>query len=129
MLKWSTAILLAITLFSSCKEKEQDIAHVSHILVMYRGASMAPASLTRTKQEAYAIANELLYQVKNGGHFAEIAKQYSDCVSSSQGGKLDPFKRGVMAIPFENAAFKLKSGEISDIVKTEFGFHIIKADP
>jgi peptidyl-prolyl cis-trans isomerase D len=64
---------------------------------------------------------------KNPEKFAELAKQYSqDPGSAPQGGDLGYFGRGAMVKPFEDAAFKLKEGEISPVVESEFGFHIIK---
>ncbi|TWO72651.1 peptidyl-prolyl cis-trans isomerase [Caenimonas sedimenti] len=80
------------------------------------------------KEKAKAKAAELLAQVrKNPASFAEVAKKESqDPGSAKQGGDLDFFARGAMTKPFEDAAFKLKEGEISDVVETEFGYHIIQ---
>lgn len=57
--------------------------------------------------------------------FAELAQQYSDCSSAKRGGDLGPFGRGAMQKPFEQAAFALKVGELSDPVDTDSGVHII----
>ncbi|MEA1871731.1 MAG: peptidylprolyl isomerase [Candidatus Bipolaricaulota bacterium] len=70
-------------------------------------------------------ANEVLDKLNNGGDFAELAKEYSTCPSAEGGGDLDWFSRGRMVPEFEEAAFALQVGEMSGIVKTEFGYHII----
>ncbi len=72
-------------------------------------------------------AEDLLQRVKAGDDFAALAKQYSeDEVSSTKGGDLDYFGRGAMVPEFEASAFAMKTGDVSDLVKTSFGFHIIK---
>jgi peptidyl-prolyl cis-trans isomerase C len=69
---------------------------------------------------------DLLSQIKKGADFAELAKANSACPSSAQGGDLGFFKRGRMLPAFEKAAFELETGQISDVVETRFGYHIIK---
>ena len=78
------------------------------------------------KKEAKKKAEEALDKVKNGEDFAEVAKEYSQDSSASNGGELGTFGRGKMVKEFENAAFSMKAGDISDIVETEYGYHIIK---
>ena len=69
----------------------------------------------------------MLEKAKSGQEFSELAKEYSDdTVSASQGGDLGYFTKGKMVKAFEDAAFNLKPGEISDIVESEYGYHIIK---
>jgi len=71
-------------------------------------------------------SNEFLEAIKAGGSFETIAKEASSCPSSERGGDLGEFGRGQMVPEFEEAAFALQPGEISDVVKTQFGYHIIK---
>lgn len=90
----------------------------SHILLTTEGKDDAAV---RTQAE------QVLKEAKSGADFAALAKKYSQDESNAQnGGDLDYFSRGRMVPDFENAAFALKPGEISNLVKTEFGYHIIK---
>ncbi|WP_415238248.1 SurA N-terminal domain-containing protein [Seleniivibrio woodruffii] len=72
------------------------------------------------------LAADVLAQIKAGADFAEMAKKYSADSSGQQGGDLGYFSKGQMVPEFETEAFRLKNGEVSNIVKTDFGFHIIK---
>ncbi len=96
---------------------------VSHILITADKA--APAA---ERDKARAKAQELLAALKqNPNQFADVARKNSqDPGSASKGGDLDFFGRGAMVKPFEDVAFALKKGETSDVVETEFGFHIIR---
>ncbi len=76
--------------------------------------------------EKQSQANEILERIKNGESFEELAKQYSLDGSRRSGGDLGMFGRGVMVKEFEQAAFALKVNEVSPLVKTQFGYHIIK---
>ena len=72
-------------------------------------------------------ALEILEKIKKGEKFGPLAKQLSiDSGSAKKDGNLGYFTRGMMVKPFEEAAFKLQVGEVSDLVKSEFGYHIIK---
>lgn len=69
----------------------------------------------------------ILEKIKNGEKFGNLAKEFStDKGSGKKDGNLGYFTKGMMVKPFEDAAFKLQIGEISDPIKTEFGYHIIK---
>ncbi len=76
--------------------------------------------------EKLSTAQEVLNKLNSGESFAKLAEQYSLDGTRKHGGDLGFFGRGVMVKPFENAAFALEKGQISGIVKTEFGYHIIK---
>ncbi|MBU0908414.1 MAG: SurA N-terminal domain-containing protein [Proteobacteria bacterium] len=80
------------------------------------------------KQTRRAEIEKILAKAKAGEDFAALARQYSEDGSATQGGDLGFFGRGQMVKPFEDAAFGLQKGEISDIVETQFGFHIIKLE-
>ncbi len=70
---------------------------------------------------------EILEKIKNGEKFGKLAKEFSiDTGSGKKEGNLGYFTKGMMVKPFEDAAFKLQVGELSNPVKTEFGYHIIK---
>ncbi|MBZ2174417.1 peptidylprolyl isomerase [Schnuerera sp. xch1] len=71
-------------------------------------------------------ANSILSEINDGLSFGEAAKKYSTCPSKENGGDLGEFSRGKMVPEFENAAFDMKEGEISEPVKSQFGYHIIK---
>jgi parvulin-like peptidyl-prolyl isomerase len=99
----------------------------SHILVAYKDSRSAAGNITRTKDQARKRAEEAMKKAKAGKDFAVLAKEYSDDPGSGpKGGDLGVFPRNMMVKPFADAAFALKPGEISGIVETDFGFHVIK---
>lgn len=100
---------------------EQELIRASHILIAFN-----PTDDDKVREEKRARAGEILEQARGGANFAQLAVQNSDCPSKSQGGDLNFFRRGQMVKEFETAAFALDVGEISDIVETKFGYHIIK---
>ncbi len=95
----------------------------SHILITAGKGGSAP-----DKVQARKLAESVLAKVKaNPGDFAKLATEYSkDPGSAPKGGDLGWFGRGMMVKPFEDAAFSLKDGQISDVVESDFGFHIIR---
>ena len=90
----------------------------------FKAGSQLKAShiLVKTEKEA----KDILAQIKAGGNFEELAKKNSVDSSAAKGGDLGWFGQGTMVPAFEQAASKLKEGEVSDVVKSDFGFHIIK---
>ncbi len=101
-----------------------DTVRASHILLMYAGSARSTA--TRTKEEALSEIQSLKASIDAGEDFAELAGAHSDCPSKQRGGDLGAFGRGMMVGPFEETAFGLPVGAVSDIVETDFGYHIIK---
>ena len=97
--------------------------HASHILIG-AGASASPEAKAEAKKKAEQVLAEVK---KNPAKFAELAKKYSqDPGSAEKGGDLGTFGRGSMVKPFEDAAFSMKPGEVSGLVQSDFGYHIIK---
>lgn len=97
----------------------------AHILIQYAGSAQAPTSTTRTKDEARALAEKIRGMVTTK-NFSDLAKKYSEEPGAKDsGGDLGWFGKDVMVSEFEAPAFALKSGEISQVVETPFGFHII----
>lgn len=94
----------------------------SHILLTVE-KDAAPDVRAQKKKEA----EEVLAELKKGADFADMARKHSGCPSKDKGGDLGFFERGSMVPEFEAVAFNLKDGEMSGIVETQFGYHIIKA--
>ncbi len=81
-----------------------------------------------TDEKAFKAINKIMDELNNGADFAELAKKESDDYSGKNGGDLGFFSKGMMVKPFEDAAFALQPGQISKVVKTRFGYHIIKME-
>jgi parvulin-like peptidyl-prolyl isomerase len=106
---------------------EEPQVGASHVLIQYKGSMRAAPTITRSKEEAKKLAGEVLAKAKKGQDFAGLAKQYSDEPGAKdRAGNLGKFTRGRMVKPFADAAFALKPGELSGLVETDFGFHVIK---
>lgn len=103
-------------------EKPEEV-RARHILF-----TVKPDASEADKAAARKQAEEVLAKAKGGADFAELAKQYSQDSTAESGGDLGTFGRGVMTPAFEAAAFALEPGQVSDIVETPFGFHIIKLE-
>ena len=97
----------------------------SHILIK-PDMSDPNADPNEAKAKAKAKAEELLKQIRDGKDFATLAKANSACSSAAHGGDLGLKPRRTWVRPFEEAAFKLKVGQVSDIVETQYGYHIIR---
>lgn len=112
----------------SDKELKEDTKKASHILIKVKSDDKDKEGLS--DKEAKAKAEKIQKEVKkNPDKFGEIAKKESmDEASAKKDGSLDYVIKGQMVKPFDKALFKLKDGEISDVVKSDYGYHIIKAD-
>ena len=101
-----------------------------HILIAFKGSPAAQEGKPElTEEQAKAKAEDLHKQLVAGASFDELAKKESDDVGSgARGGDLGAFGRGQMVPEFEKAAFEAKTGELTPVVPTQFGYHIIKVD-
>ncbi|KAL8574995.1 hypothetical protein ACOMHN_064526 [Nucella lapillus] len=111
-------------------ERNSDKVTCSHLLVKHnksrRPANYNGETITRSKEVALELLKGYREQIERDEvSFAELAERHSDCSSARRGGDLGSFGRGQMQKPFEEASFALKVGEMSGIVDTESGVHII----
>jgi parvulin-like peptidyl-prolyl isomerase len=98
-----------------------------HVLIMHAESQRKPENITRTRAEARKRAEECLLKLRGGADFSAMVKEYSDEPGAAErGGDLGVFERNAMVKGFADAAFSLKVGEVSEIVETPYGFHIIK---
>ncbi|MBI5754672.1 peptidylprolyl isomerase, partial [Candidatus Peregrinibacteria bacterium] len=114
------------------QEVERKIDHekevkASHILISHQGAERVAESITRTEEEAKSRAEEVLAKIKAGGDFTTLATEYSDDPGSKEaGGDLGFFTENQMVKEFSSAAFAMTKDQISEPVKSPFGYHVIK---
>lgn len=102
----------------------------SHLLVKHqksrRPSSWREENITRTKEEAREILEQYFKKIESGETtLQELAQKNSDCSSAKKGGDLGMFGRGMMQKPFEDAAFSLEVGQLSSIIDTDSGLHLI----
>ena len=98
----------------------------AHILVKYAGAKKAPATVTRTREQACLRAEEARGKLEQGISFADVVSAYSEEPgAATRAGSLGPIERSNVVPPFADAAFELHAGEVSHVVETDFGFHVI----
>ncbi len=124
---------LAIVKLLNTKEeiKNEKEVDVSHILISFKDAEKADATILRTEDEAYERAKEVLAKLtaEEPADFATLANEYSDDTSAEDGGKMTVTGDGTLAYDFEQAALAFETaGELSEITKTQFGYHIIKSN-
>lgn len=123
------SLRIAVLPGTPCKADQKAEIAASHILVAYgeamRASDQEPVK-SRTKEQALVRIREVLKKARAGDAFAALATEYSDDPSAKErGGKLGRFRYASMVKPFADAAFALCPGEISDVVETPFGYHII----
>jgi hypothetical protein len=103
---------------------------VRHVLVKYAGAKNAPAFVTRSREAACDRAAEARKKLEGGASFADVVKEYSDeAGAATREGLVGTVERGDVAPAFADAAFELAPGEVSHVVETPFGFHVILRAP
>ncbi len=100
-----------------------DQIRASHILINHADAPQANTQLTA--EDAMKQISALKANIEDGTPFEQVAGEHSDCPSARQGGDLGNFGRGAMVPEFDQAAFELEVGAISDVVETVFGYHLI----
>ena len=101
-----------------------DTVKASHILVMHIGSQNSSSG--RSKEEALEHIETIVVELANGLEFAHLAAEHSECPSSKDGGNLGVFGRGDMVPEFDDVVFELGVGDVSSVVETAFGYHIIQ---
>ena len=120
-----------IQAYYNMHKAEYEEAQASHILIRFKGSQvpLKPNQKDLTDEEALAKAQDIRKKLAGGADFAALAKAESDDAGSgANGGSLGKFSHGQMVPPFDQAAFSLPVGQLSEPVKTQFGYHIIKVE-
>jgi parvulin-like peptidyl-prolyl isomerase len=126
----ATAVAAAAKLAEAPKARPSgERVGASHVLIAYKGSRRARPEITRSKEDARKIAEKIRDAARKGQDFGQLAVDQSDDPTAKQGrGSLGSFDRESMVKPFADAAFALQPGQVSDVVETDFGFHVIKRD-
>ncbi|MCB9569848.1 MAG: peptidylprolyl isomerase [Myxococcales bacterium] len=103
-----------------------DKVHTRHILIRYAGAKNADEDVKRSRDEARGLATEIRGEIAGGKDFAEVAREKGEDGTAERGGDLGPVGRGMFAVAYEDAAWALAPGALSEVVETDFGFHVIQ---
>lgn len=108
------------------REGEPEKVSIKHILVKYRGAKGAVEAVTRSREDACLRAQEARSKLESGQSFAEVVSAYSEEPGAvSRGGSIGAVTRADVVPSFADAAFELHTGEMSHVVETPFGFHVL----
>jgi hypothetical protein len=106
---------------------DQETIEASHLLVMHKDSMRPAPGVTRTKEEAKRRAEEALAKLRGGANFDQVVAEYTDEPGGKdRKGSLGRFARRAMVKPFSDAAFALRPGQLSGVVETQFGYHVIK---
>jgi len=119
-----------LNLLYEAEKSQYEQVKAKHILIAFKGSPAAQAGKPElTEEQAKAKAEDLRKKILAGASFEELAKTESDDVGSgANGGELGAFSRGQMVPEFEKAAFEAKAGTVTEPVRTQFGFHLIKVE-
>lgn len=108
-------------------DENEETMGARHVLVMHIDSQARPEHVVRTREQARARATEALEKLRAGAAFSDIVDAYSDEPGAAErGGDLGLFGRNAMVKPFSDAAFALQVGQLSDVVETRYGFHLIQ---
>jgi len=111
----------------AARERDTQTIGAKHVLVMHDKSERKPEGITRNHDEAQKRAAECLEKIRGGAEFDEVVIECSDEPGAAKrGGDLGTFQRRAMVKEFADAAFNLRVGEVSEVVESPFGFHIIK---
>jgi hypothetical protein len=110
-------------------QAQPEVATASHILIRYQGALRTTSDVTRSKDDARKLAEQVARKLQSGADWTATANEYTEDPSGKgTGGKLGTFPKGRMVPEFDNQVFALSPGGLSPVVETGFGFHIIKRE-